>query len=216
MRRIAVNTQVYAIQMGNGTGLEALAAESVQVAARVAEVSSDVVAALGKLNSLLLDLTGALQTRRDAAEAIESTMNGEGSDLEASLHAMRDRMISLLLEIGGSMERARGIGSRVRSHVEAKEQSTGGIADALDAVQAFEAACGWLIQQLGLQEVAAEGTLPQDQYTMRSEREIHARVARPNRPPEARATSPDSQASPPAGAVQVPGNNDLGDNVELF
>jgi len=217
MRRIAVNTQVYAIQMGNGTGLEALSAESVQVAARVAGVSSDVVAALARLNTLLVDLSAALEDRQETAARIEAAMNGRGCELEAALHATRDRMIGLLLEVGNSMEQARGIGSRVQAHVHAEEMFTGGITEALGAVRSFAATCGWLIEQLGMNDVAPDASLLTDRYTMQSERRIHAQAAGKEGTSGGAAGGGGQGGEGRLGAAPLSAiGEDPGDNIELF
>lgn len=217
MRRIAVNTQVYAIQMGNGTGLEALSAESVQVAARVAGVSSDVVAALGRLNALLVELSSALEERQRTAAGIEAAMSSRGSELEAALHATRDRMLALLLEVGDSMGRARAIGSRVQGHVHAEELFSGGMAQAMQSVRSFASMCGWLIEQLGLSDVEPDAALLTDRYTMQSERRIHAQAGDRKGPAgEAAAGLERGREAGQGAATVTAASDDLGDNIELF
>jgi hypothetical protein len=135
--------------------------------------------------------------------------------LENSLHATRDRMITLLLDIGDSMERARSIGTGVQSHIQAEDMFSGGMTKALHAVRAFEVSCGWLLHHLGMEGAEADHSLLPDRYTMVSEREIHARVT---------AASASEAASPQrarhgahsAAPAPAPPEDDLGDNVELF
>ena len=144
-------------------------------------------------------------------------MNGRGSELEAALHATRDRMLGLLLEVGHTMEQARAIGSRVQAHVQADEMFTGGIAEALRAAQAFASTCGWLIQQLGMAEVAPDASLLTDRYTMQSERRIHAQAAAKQGPSGTAAKVERwGREEPPGAAPDSAASDDLGDNVELF
>ena len=203
MRRIALNTQIYAIQMGVGTGLEALSAESVEVAARVAGVSVEVVASLDELNRLLAAVTRSLEARLDAASRIAQSMSTEGAALQRALHATRDRILQLLLEIGASMRQCKSIGSRIQTHIDAETLVAGGISEARHALTHLGAACDNMIAFTGSAEALPDSELLARNYTMSAERDVHRRIVHG----EPGADMPPSPRQPDHG---------LGDNVELF
>ncbi|MEP7365826.1 MAG: hypothetical protein ABI972_21435 [Acidobacteriota bacterium] len=198
MRRIALNTQIYAIQMGVGTGLEALSAESVLVAARVADVSVEVVASLEELNRMLAAVTQALESRLASAMRIAQSMSTDGAVMQSALHGTRDHILQLLIGIGDSMQQCKTLGVRIQTHISSDTMFSGGLFEARQALANLALACDHMVHYTGSAEALPDPELLSRNYTMSSERDVHNRILHGE------------------GAEPERAESDLGDNIELF
>ncbi len=245
MQLIALNAQVRSVQSGQGTGLELLAARTAEVSMEIDGISSQISHDLSELHEAIdqmLKLFDQFRTRGTSELSGLATHRGPA---ETRLHALRDRTIMAVQEIGVEID------SLLASVKE--------VHGSLDGMGAFVEDLSGLMQYLeqskpehhhshGAVSTVLSGML--NRYTMASERAVHeeflAEVAKgkasqaiPSAVPEqvevnrsgaspANATSvvattaaPAAPAAAPAPASQPPSRpqpaaSGLGDNVELF
>ena len=172
IRILGLNAQIQAVKTGSGTGLEVLAA-------RTADISAEMVSANSRMGGEFQSLREHIDTDRDAlenwlrsADAFRAELSVSGGESEAQLHALRDRVLVLLTEVGQRVEAGRGIGQGMASLLELDR-----VADVVSSLE----------QHLTtIQNEASRLMSPDDhndtrytahlqaRYTMDSERKVHA------------------------------------------
>jgi hypothetical protein len=174
MRLIALNAQVRALQIDQGTGLEILAARTAAISGEISRISDQVAQDLAELRDdtqECLTMLDEFRTRGTTQQS-ELTLNSPGS--EQRLHRLRDQALAVMATIG--------------------DTATAIHASALSSQQDMAPLAGWReslsrVHDLLQDHVTAIGHEPESapcektkrkleqhatRYTMRSERQVHA------------------------------------------
>lgn len=172
MRLIALNAQVQAVQIGDGTGLEVLAAQTAGVSADTSGLAESIASDIERLAGTVQVLTAAFRTICDRGEATASLFKSEATTHGVRLHQIRDHSAAKL--------------EAVRSAMESIDRSIGVIAEQADTRKRSARALPVLID--GLLRAATRLHVPASEqhrisggsehvrYTMASERDAHEKA----------------------------------------
>ena len=195
IRILGLNAQIQAVKTGSGTGLEVLAA-------RTADISAEMVAANGRMSGEFRNLREHIDEDREALEAwlrsadhFRGELRGSTADSEQRLHGLRDRVLSLLTEVGNSVEGGKQIGNRMSSVLEL-DRVADVVASHEQHLTTIQNEAGRLLSAEELHNAAHTEHL-QARYTMASERKVHAAHSRASAPASRLAEADD------AGAVEL-------------
>ncbi len=205
IRRIALNTQLLAVQHGGGTGLEVLAASTATTAGEIAQVCSAAEHKLAEMTAALQESLGAFQEIHAKGKQVRNVLDHEGLEHEGVLHALRDSTFAALREVSESVDVARKAGAEMKI-VELDGVCRTLLPEIETVLLAIARRAETLCHALGLAHaVPAQLRELEAQYTMDSERRVH----------QASIHALDTAESNPN---DLPGGigADLGSNVELF
>ncbi len=222
IRLIALNAQVQAAQVSRCDGLEILARNTYLVSEETSGLAERIGTELVQLAQRLDELVAAAvalegQTRANRTHHA-AALSDLGPRLQEQQASVRSALEAFDQGLAEASERARSLaGGGVLAHLDREPLLRLGAAfEALAAVSPRGKA-GGIGQEL--QSLRAN-------YTMESEREVHAALihdlqassARPRSPsaPAARPAEPERPALAAATVPVTPGAANLGDNVELF
>jgi hypothetical protein len=209
MCRIALNTQLIAVQQGSGTGLEVLAGKMAATAAAISQICQ--MAEKG-LESLTLNLNETIHEHERIAEAgdlLTSAFEGPGAQRILALHALRDSALQTMCELGAAADTSRLLIAQM------KQTRLDRICDVMAAIEsALFALADWageLSRDLNGPQVLSEEIerLARD-YTMDSERQVHAIYL--DHASQGVFPHGDDAAATPVGAL----DGSLDSNIELF
>ena len=115
MRLIALNAQIQAIQRGEGTGLDVLAAHSAEVSQAITTISADIASKVIEVANSVADHSERVRALRQAGQQTQEEL-ALASDLqEAALHRFRDRTLDEFIATGTALDKARDIGDGILS-----------------------------------------------------------------------------------------------------
>jgi len=243
IKLIALNAQIQAAQVGQGTGLEVLSENTTRISDEIYRLNEH---ASDDLDRLIAGLAGTIaESAALHAEAVDAqrALDRTGRDLEVRLHAYRDATLDSFLDVGQT-------NAVFTSEAAATEAALKFVEPSLPMLGALRAELAriadWPAEEIHDPEAreALEGRLRvlQRNYTMQSERNTHAAAAaavddglslRPATPAGSGAPEPvgggveffDSTAVPmaapatedaPSGRKAEPNDRGIGANVELF
>jgi hypothetical protein len=175
LRRMALTAHVQAAQIGEGTGLEVLTAETTRVAARVAEVGSAIQASVTELQSGLKVLREKLEEQVRSRQQQQEELDGPGARCEHELHQFRDMTLNILIEAGESVSEVVKLGKEMQGTPITPALLGSLAALQTDMEQVASKACrllpaGMKENRESLEEFCRAG------YTMQSERRVHDQV----------------------------------------
>jgi hypothetical protein len=199
MHRIALNTQLIAVQRGAGTGLEALAATMAATAGEVSRICESADRGVTDLTANLTEVIRAFGDIMREGQSIRRQFDDGGENHRNSLHASRDAVLDAWLDLSRTSEDAQDLARQMRS------VDLSRLCDyALPEIQTVLAAVGKRMECLCTQ--LRTGAMDPDdlealraQYTMRSERLVHSQAV-------------SSNASSSAEASE----SEFGSDIELF
>lgn len=220
MRLIALNSQIQAIQMGEGTGLDVLAAHSTEVSQSTTRISEEVALKVAEVASVIAAQSDRLSALREAGQRQQDELEQKGQLQEAALHRFRDATLEEFRATGAALDRARELGAALAGGID--------VQPAVDDIRTLRAAV-WNLQQGSARAAAAFGHKHAEplhfsdlerKYTMASERRVHAQalgrgvVAAPVAAVELweEAATEESDRQEPVR----PAAEEFGDGVELF
>jgi hypothetical protein len=234
IKLIALNAQIQAAQVGQGTGLEVLSENTTRISDdiyRLNEHASD------DLDKLIAGLSSAIsESAALHAEAVETegVLHQQGRDLEIRLHAYRDATLDSFMTVGQSNAVFTSDANSTESRLKFVEPAQ----PVLDALREVLVRIGdQPAEEIHDPEAreALEGRLRvlMRNYTMQSERSTHVAAtvaaddgvscwqgaAPGSAAPEALGGTVelfDSPEAPPASPKGEPNPRDIGANVELF
>ncbi len=171
IRLVALNAQIVAIQKGQGTGLEVLAARAAEISSTAEEVGERVSAAVDDVARRIggaLEGFAALEAR---LRADADSITGEGAEHEQRVHAVRDSMLNALYEVGTLADRIR---ASAQPLIEAAEL----LAEPLEVLGRVRAVLDEVAETTGrrlkrrISEDERAGWIER-RYTMQAERHVH-------------------------------------------
>ncbi|MFA5263367.1 MAG: methyl-accepting chemotaxis protein [Opitutaceae bacterium] len=209
MRLIALNAQVRSVQGGQGTGLELLAARTAEISDEINDISKQVSDDLSSLHAGIDEMLVTFAQFLNRGKEQNALLGASRGDTEKRLHALRDRALLVVQEIGTSAEQTLASVQDVRG--------------ALESLPGLRARFGHAIEMLSTIEPELDADARDTRhlfaharrYTMESERKVHkaliASIGADTGPgvPADRAEA--SQQHP-----QPAKNRAMGDNVEFF
>lgn len=175
MHLIALNSQIQAIQMGEGTGLDVLAAHSTEVSQATTQISMEVTAKVSEVAAAVAEYSDRLSALRESGERQQKELEERGQRHETALHGLRDRTLDQFRATAAALDRAREFGAGIATLLNLKP--------AVEQIQAVRSS----VAELQRQSEAWEKTFVLDEshvslsnlerkYTMASERRVHAEV----------------------------------------
>jgi hypothetical protein len=202
MRLISLNSQIQAVQIGLGTGLEVLSAHTVDVSLETTRLTS---ALSGQLERFTFDTQAILSGFQDLAQTGDAAVedfSGKSSLQEERLHSLRDLMLEKLRVVGETAEHIGLSTGTMSSHPTIGPEIEGAltqIGSAIDgACQEFRKIAP-SFDHSGLSE-----DLRGPRYTVDSERRTHrAVVAQLSRAPEPTGIETTLHADPGARAIEL-------------
>lgn len=230
MHLIALNAQIQAIQMGEGTGLDVLAAHSTEVSQATTKISMEVASKVSEVAVAVAAHSDRLIALRQAGQRQQAELDQTGQRQEIALHRFRDQTLQEFGATGEALDRARRLGAEITALLD--------VQPAVDKITAVRERVAELQRQSEMLERAfvVESSLPgqidekfEKKYTMASERLIHSKILgqrsacesiQPIEVWEANAHSVESpNLSPERSGPRHAGQSDasgFGDGVELF
>ncbi len=219
MHLIALNAQIQAIQHGNGTGLEVLAARTAEISVGVTRISSEALTALQTLAQAVREAIGEFDEVRREGDAHVTRIHEKWKEQEHGLHELRNRSLEEMHAIGTRARELAASARRVTEEFRVVADTTGLLTGPLAGLQAISDVTAPFADH---SVAPGQGDLGHSRYTMESERAIHAAVAAATTAVAAGA-APDTASAKAAPAAPVPaaapphaaaGNN--ASSVELF
>ena len=93
---IALNAQVRSVQLGDGSGLEVLAARTAEISAELGGLGDRTAREITELRQTIRELLGVLKTSRESGQEHQTTLETSGAGVVDKLHQMRDRTLTTL------------------------------------------------------------------------------------------------------------------------
>jgi hypothetical protein len=171
---VALNAQVQAVQRGDGTGLEVLAARAAQISKQAEAFGDRVSAAADEVAQSIAVVAAGFEEAEVRMQDETRTLDADGGQHEQRLHSMRDQMLECLQELGDATD-------LVRSYAEGLNRIKGVWSDPLEQIESAQRA---LLEAAEAAERAARKPLGDEvssdrlewmhrRYTMSSERHAH-------------------------------------------
>ncbi len=237
---IALNAQVRSVQLGDGSGLEVLAARTAEISAELGKLGDRTTAEILALRTVTQGLLDQLDDMRDTGEGHLNDLRSQGTTIVERLHRMRDLTLTTFEAVHQELD-------DVRSRTHTKPER---MAELDEAETQFQRTVHWLGRHATTDLLTAQErellATHSAGYTMEAQRQVHAQltgdqtalgehddglelfidlppeptaaapVPPPAKPAPARPASPAS--SPAQTAVLAPVTDALieADNVELF
>ena len=100
IKLIALNAQIQAAQVGQGTGLEVLSENTTRISDEIYRLNEKASEDLDRLIAGLVGAVGESAALHSEAEQAHRTLGDEGRDLERQLHDYRDSTLSCFMAVG--------------------------------------------------------------------------------------------------------------------
>ena len=113
MHLIALNAQIQSIQMGEGTGLDVLAAHSTEVSQATTKISMEVASKVSEVATALVGHSDRLSALRGDGEKQQAELDEKGRVQDAALHRFRDQTLAEFLATGQALDVARDLGAKI-------------------------------------------------------------------------------------------------------
>ncbi|MDQ8198705.1 hypothetical protein QEH56_11120 [Pelagicoccus enzymogenes] len=105
---IALNAQVRSIQVGEGSGLEVLAARTAEISSELRALGDSTATQIDTLHAAVEELVQTIDSEWDAGKEHLATIEEQGPELEAELHALRDSTLNSLQIVASLSEMVTG------------------------------------------------------------------------------------------------------------
>lgn len=176
MHLIALNAQIQAIRMGEGTGLEILAARTVEISFATTTFSNEALEKLNAVANVITQITRGFFKLHQLGQSQQQVLQHRGSHIENELHGLRDSSLAALSAVGLHTKSIQTMAHEVLAFCE----PDAGNSTQFDQIANSLHTTGELL--LGLTS-GLDASSSQDEsvdwkrrYTMESERQIHAAV----------------------------------------
>lgn len=173
MRLVALNAQVQAVQIGTGTGLEVLAAQTATVSGETSAIADTISSGIGRVVTIVQAVTNSFQSTLGSAEETLSALERDALVHEATLHAMRDRTLRKVQDIGSTVQKIRTCSGALANENSVRFNALTTLEQAAETLGRADL---MFRHRLGEVDVKVAATLATSQYKMTDERVVHARV----------------------------------------
>lgn len=174
---VALNAQVLAVQRGQGTGLEVLAARAARIAADAESLGERVSVAAEEVANRIAKVAEGFERTEGEMGSEAAKLDCGGGVHELKLHAMRDQMLACLQDLGGAVDDIRAVITQLGSNTSVLTQPLG----RLDAARRALEEMAQTLQGATFRELDDPGCGEwdgwlQERYTMASERKVHQAI----------------------------------------
>lgn len=173
MHLIALNAQIQAIQMGEGTGLDVLAAHSAEVSQATTRISIEVASKVSEVAETVAEYSERLSALRAAGQRQQAELEEKGQIHETALHRFRDQTLDEFRAAGKALDAARELGGGIVALLDLRPamQSVAEVQGSLAELQRESEALERTFAAGRSSEVNLSSL--QMKYTMDSERRVH-------------------------------------------
>jgi hypothetical protein len=176
MKLIALNAQVQAARIANGTGLEALAARTADIANATRGVGEEIAEQLQMLSIGLDNFVTEFDQLSQHGRAMRTMLDTAGGELEHQLHAHRDHTLEEFAHVLECGNQVTTVTEQIRAQLQfgvAPSDSLKPVSDLLGEIA--DAAAALLATRPPLQDPTQDPRLEKilSRYTMASERMVH-------------------------------------------
>lgn len=171
MHLIAMNAQVQGVHIGEGTGLEVLAANTARISNETTTLAHDISTGIVSVVQAVQNLTQMFLETIARGEQTLTRLQSESAPYEASLHELRNTSLTKLRDVGTLTDEIR------RLTLTLADESSGrrlAIASTAEAVGVLGSLAERLRKRIGVVDPAA--FLMSGNYRMKAERDVHTRV----------------------------------------
>jgi len=104
MQHIALNAQIRSVWIGEGTGLEQLAARTAEISNQISHISEQTTQDLGFLQQAVNEMLTAFEAFHRRGSDQLTRLNTQRTGTESRLHSLRDHTISTIHTIGSGVD----------------------------------------------------------------------------------------------------------------
>jgi len=173
MRLIALNALVQAIHIGQGTGLEVLAAHTSEVSATTSNFAEGLGSDLRRLSENLGAMLTSFSHLVEEGQGQMAVLNESGADQERKLHLRRDRILEKLTEVGQTNDRIRDCAKAFTAESDARAEASLALAELAESLKEIS---GEILKFAPTGEVGLDDALKTDGYTMAGQHQVHTTV----------------------------------------
>jgi hypothetical protein len=174
MNLVALNAQIQAVQTGEGTGLEVLAAHTAMVATETSRLGRAIGESLEQLRAFVRTETEALTALCETGHSQQSYLASTAGSHEGKLHAIRDETLGRLHQIVADAVAVRTNAERMAAASMLSEGEAEGFRNMQEALSTMKNALADALSILPPDSIRLE--IEHAGYTMASERENHMKV----------------------------------------
>lgn len=173
IRLIALNAQIQATQIGEGTGLEVLSQRTCTISDEANAVNERAAAELDRLTAGFERMVQESRELRELIDGEQRWLGEQGTRLEARLHQYRDSTLEVFREVDELAAKLREHTKGCQVHLDFAAWATEEIQPLRDLLQSIAAGSdGWKTDT----SVAVSGSSDGSTYTMQAEREVHRAI----------------------------------------
>jgi hypothetical protein len=172
IRMVALNAQIQAIQNGEGTGLEVLAARVVGISLETEEAGEQVARAVEETSQAVSEAAALLEGTAPRLRAELTRLGIERTRHASGLRGMQEEVQAQMRAMESAVDQIREEATHLRERVAGLLPFASCLAPAAERIQLAGA-------RLGAEDIAtleaqsADGAWMESKYTMASEREVH-------------------------------------------
>jgi len=175
MHHIALNAQIQAVRLGEGTGLEVLAATTVEVSFATTTFSNEALEKLNGLATAITQVTADFANLRTSGREHTHILETRGRRMESELHSLRDRSLVALAAVGTHTQSIQTLAHSVLDHCRPDPCVECRLEDADVQLKAISGNLTGVLKGLRDSRETPSGDW-KGRYTMASERDLHAAV----------------------------------------
>ncbi|HRE84139.1 MAG TPA: hypothetical protein PLN52_24050 [Opitutaceae bacterium] len=176
MHLIALNAQIQAIRMGEGTGLEILAARTVEISFATTTFSNEALEKLNAVADAITQVTRGFSKLHQEGQSQQQLLDDRGGHIEKELHGLRDSSLAALAAVGLHTKSIQTMAHDVLTFCEPDAGSSAQFDQAANSLQTTGELLLNLTSGLDVSSSQTESGDWKRRYTMESERQIHAAV----------------------------------------
>ncbi len=174
IRFIALNSQIYAAHIGEGTGLGELSAQTQHISDSTLEISSELAEELRTLEKGFDDILDQLRAYNHSSTQQSDIINTSGKETIKNLHQMRDRSMNVMLQLGEVSDHIEKEMHSLKDKIKFQEhlsQPLAIIRENLHSIIEFSSK----VASAGAMKTMTQKELEKfkSNYTMQSERDVH-------------------------------------------
>jgi hypothetical protein len=174
MNLVAMNAQIQALQTGEGTGLEVLAAHTAGVATETSRFGEAISADFERLREFLKIEMEALAQLCETGRVHQDLMEGAGREHENGLHGIRDTILSRLHQIAEDALTVRTNAARMASTSLMRDAEAEGFRQMQAALSSMAEGLGDAVAVCRADDIRL--SVDDAGYTMAAERDHHRKV----------------------------------------
>lgn len=174
---VALNAQVLAVQKGDGTGLEVLAARAAQTSKETESFGASISWATEEVARRIAEVVEGFENAETRMRIEAEALECGGGRHEQKLHGIRDQMLSCLQDLGSTVDEIRDVVQRLSGLADVLARPLDQLEGARVALEeAGKAAARVAGNDLGARSSRDWEKWLQKSYTMSSERKVHEAV----------------------------------------